>query len=774
MARRPPLRPTSVAIAVILIDLALLLGAWTFWPIHQSAALAVAVGVACAAATLIAVLGAVLRWGAAVVGAVTIGAYLVLGVGAAVPDEALLRFIPTVPGLARLISGSALSWKELLTISLPVGDYEALLIPVFLLTLLLGVVSLTIALRARLPELAILGPIGLFLAGILFGPTTVEGVVLPTLALLVACLAYLVWCRTRRRSEAIRLLNEQSGTAVEARVDRRRAGLRTAVGAGVILLLSVGGAVAATAVAPPSPTRSVLRSAIEKPFDPRDYPSPLSSYRRYFQPDRADEAMLTVEGLRTGELVRLATLDSYDGVVYSVGSSEVTSASGTFTRVPFALDTEGITGRTASVGITVGEYSGLWVPDAGALVRMDFTGQRSSELTGGFYYNAVSGTGAVLAGLQPGDSYRFDAVVPERASDDEIAALSPGTAPVPAPAVVPDELDTAVQTATADATSSGDKLLAAVQAIRERGYISHGTGEDEPFSRSGHSADRITELLTDDPMLGDAEQYAVTAALMAHQLGFPSRVVLGFALPEDAGDAPVDLVGADLTAWIEVASADGQWVQIDPNPPVRDIPEQQPEDSTKVARPQSVVQPPPDERIDQDEVIPPDVAEDDQPEPLPVWLGVLLVVLSVLGWILLAMAILLAPFAAVVAAKWQRRRRRRNTGTALERIGGGWSEFADTAADLGYEATPHATRYEVAMAVGGREPLVLAAAVDRATFAPGTPDDPEVDRVWDSVSVLRESMQAGRTRWERIKALVSVKSFARNREIRRRNEGLKR
>lgn len=767
-------------IAVVAVDLTLLLAAASFWPIHQSGSLAVAVGVAVAAGTLVAVLGAVYRWSSAIVAAATLVAYLLFGVGAAVPGEALFGVLPTVPGLVRLLSGAALSWKQLLTISLPVGDYEALLVPVFLLTLLLTVVGLTVALRSRRRELAVLAPALLFVGGILLGPTALDDsfdganpapvVLALSLALLTVCLAYLVWCRTGRRAEAVRRLNERSGTAVEARVDRTRAGLRTAAGAALILLLAVGGAAGASALAPPAAERQVLRTSIEKPFDPRDYPSPLSSYRRYFESDRAGETMVTVDGLRSGELLRVATLDSYDGVVYSVGSSEVSSPSGTFSRVPFARDVDDEPGRDATLTVAVGAYSGPWLPDAGALRSIEFEGPRASELTGGFFYNEASGTGAVLDSLTEGDSYRIEAKVPARADDDTIADLRPGGAPVPAPAVLPDELVSTVQTATADAGSAGQKLLAAVEYLRSEGYVAHGVDSDEPFSRSGHSVDRIDELLTDQPMLGDAEQYAVTAALMAQQLGFPARVVLGFGLPDDS-DGSVELTGEDLTAWIEVSAAGDGWVTIDPNPPVREIPEAQPEDATKVARPQSVVQPPPEERIDPDEILPPDVAEDEQPDALPLWLTIVFAVLRVLGWILLAAAIVLAPFVAVAAAKWRRRRRRRTAGTPLDRIAGGWSEFADAAADYGYEPAPQATRYEVAMTVGGRQPLVLAAAVDRATFAPTLPGEPDAEHVWRSVGDLRASMGKGRTRWERIKALVSVRSFARNREIRRRREG---
>ena len=65
----------------------------------------------------------------------TIGLYLVLGVPLAVPDSALYGVLPTLDGLVSLFTGTALGWKQLLTITLPVGTYQALLVPAFVLVL---------------------------------------------------------------------------------------------------------------------------------------------------------------------------------------------------------------------------------------------------------------------------------------------------------------------------------------------------------------------------------------------------------------------------------------------------------------------------------------------------------------------------------------------------------------------------------------------------------------------------------------------------------------
>ncbi|MFF1875919.1 hypothetical protein, partial [Kitasatospora herbaricolor] len=115
-------------------------------------------------------------------------------------------------------------------------------------------------------------------------------------------------------------------------------------------------------------------------------------------------------------------------------------------------------------------------------------------------------------GLRAGDSYTLDTVVKPQFTGDQLAKTTPGSAEVPKPTVVPDELQQTLQKYTAGVTGTGARLAAALKGLAENGYISHGIAPDEPPSRSGHGADRITELLTDIPMLGDQEQYAVTAA----------------------------------------------------------------------------------------------------------------------------------------------------------------------------------------------------------------------------------------------------------------------
>jgi transglutaminase-like putative cysteine protease len=747
-------RPRTGYIVVSTIMLAVSTGnaSIVLWPSYASQALPILVVVTIAAASAIAILGAVLRWSSLVVLVVTVVAYLVLGVPLAVPGLAIAHVLPSLAGLRELVIGTATSWKQLLTISIPVGDYQALLIPAFILILVTVVVSLTIALRARFPDAAVLGPIVVFVVGILFGPDVATWPFPVAIGLTASILVWLIWTRWYRRRESIRLL-PGGGVA-----DGGFVGTRTLLSAGLILAIAATASFGASRLLPPTNDRVVLRTAIVQPFDPHDYPSPLSGFRKYEQPGTESRTILTVTGLPVGARLRLATLDSYDGIVYAVGQGGVNSASGSFTRVPQSVDQSGVAGTTARIGVTIGDYSGVWLPTVGKLERVDFSGGDAASLTGSFYYNANSDTGAVVGGLAPGDSYTLTAVLPVQPAATELAQLEPGTVDLPPVTVVPDELAATLDGYVAGVSGAGNRLVAMLEGLRRDGYVSHGVSSSEPASRSGHAADRITELLTAQRMIGDQEQYAVTAALMARQLGFPARVVFGFA-PKDANpDGQTAISGGDVSAWIEVATTRYGWVAIDPTPPVRPIPEAQPEDPTKIARPQSPVQPQPVDNDTQDTQLPPNSSQDEEPPGNPVLEAVLRVVIG-LGWLSLVVFVLLSPFLTIAIAKWRRRRLRRLAPTPLQRIAGGWEEFEDAVLDHGFDPGPAPTRIEVAQAVGGTQPFVLAAVADRAVFAPGEPDEEQAEQLWKSVDELRYSLDYPLTRWERIRSIVSLRSL---------------
>jgi hypothetical protein len=760
--RRRRLTPGFVASNTVMLWIATGIAATALWPTYRSAQVIIVIVVSALAGSAIAITSARLRWSSLITLLVTIGAFLLLGVPLAVPDQALFGVIPTWQGIVDLVTGAALGWKQLLTITLPVGSYQALLVPAFILVLGTTTVGLLLALRARWGELGAFAPALLFVLAILFGPGVATWPLPTTLGLLAALMLWLVWWRWYRRRESIRMLAARAldaqGRPLETVADSGFPGVRALLSAGVILVIAAGASVAASTTLPPTGERQVLRTAVVQPFDPRDYASPLSGFRHYELPQTADRTVFSVTGLPAGARIRIATLDTYDGIVYSVGSDAVSSDSGSFTRVPYTFDQSAVKGADATIGVTVGDYDGVWVPTVGKFSSIAFSGGDAGSLRDAFYYNDTSGTAAVVTPLSSGDTYTLDAVLPTQPTEAQLATLKPGAVQVPRVSVMPDEVSTALNGWVTGAASPGRQLVQMLDQLKKNGYVSHGVSSTDPPSRSGHAADRITQLLTDQRMIGDQEQYAVTAALMARQIGFPARVVFGFA-PKDADPAGTTRVrGDDVSAWIEVDTTRYGWVTVDPTPPVRAIPAEQPQEPTRIALPQSPVQPPVEDPQVRTSQVPPDSTQD-QPEALAPWLVILFTVLKILGWVLLGAAIVLAPFIVIMATKLRRRQQRRTAATPIERISGGWEEYEDAIVDRGYTAPDAATRTEVAASMGGMRPLVLASIADRAVFAPGDPDDDEADNVWRSVNELVATLDDERTRWQRIRAAISLRSL---------------
>ncbi|MEC5148628.1 transglutaminase domain-containing protein [Cryobacterium sp. GrIS_2_6] len=739
--------------------LATMVAAVTLWPVYGNREFVVLVVVTALLGSGIAIVGMVFRWRAWLVSLVTIAVYFLVGVPLAIPGEATRGVLPTLAGLGDLAAATALSWKELVTIVLPVGSYQALLVPALILVLSSTVAGLSIALRARVGELGALGPIALYVAGIGLGPTVGFAPIETGLALFVVLLFWLLWQRAARRRALLGLSGaRQSARTRESRAGRRLTAARGVLSAALIAALAIGVGTAAAMAFPVQVPRDVVRARVQQPFDPNDYPSPLSEFRSYLQPGRSDAVMLSVTGLPAGGRLRLAALDSYNGIVYSLDG-----AANFFTRLPDRLDQSGVSGDPSSIDVTIDDYAGVWVPGTGQLERIRFSGETGTARADAFYYNDGTGTAAVLGGLASGDTYTATAVVP--LVPGSLATLTPGTAALPALEALPDSVEGALAGYVRAGDPPGVQLQAMLDGLKADGYVSHGIGEDEPVSRSGHGLDRISQLFTDKPMLGDAEQYAVAAALLARRLGFPARVVMGF-VPEplgsaDASETPVIVHGADVSAWIEVQTATEGWVTIDPTPAVRDVPEKQPDRPQIVSRPQTVVPPLVPSVTEQRDPASPENAAETPPAPLSPLLALLVTVLTITGWTLLAALVIAGPFLVVILAKARRRRLRRGRGSTLDRVRGGWREYADTAVDFGIDVPVGATRLELAEAVGGEPPVAAAVAVDRAVFAPGRPSDGVADQIWRMVEDLRSALAAGRTRRDRFRALISLRSFAR-------------
>ncbi|MET0955796.1 MAG: hypothetical protein ABWY68_07560, partial [Cryobacterium sp.] len=218
------MRPGNTLVNTVLLLTATAVAATALWPVYQSAAFVVLVVVAAVLGAGVALAGALWRWPAWLVCLVTVVVYLVGGVPLAVPGQAAFGVLPSLAGLADLVPATWLSWKQLVTIVLPVGSYQALLVPALILVLLTSVTGLSLALRARIAEFAVLAPLGLFVAGIAFGPGARDGLapMAGGLGLVTVLVLWLLWLNRDRRRR--RLLPASTGLlpAAERRVGATR------------------------------------------------------------------------------------------------------------------------------------------------------------------------------------------------------------------------------------------------------------------------------------------------------------------------------------------------------------------------------------------------------------------------------------------------------------------------------------------------------------------------------------------------------------------------
>ncbi|MBP6686047.1 MAG: hypothetical protein KA158_11570, partial [Leucobacter sp.] len=429
-----------------------------------------------------------------------------------------------------------------------------------------------------------------------------------------------------------------------------------------------------------------------------------------------------------------------------------------------------------------------------------FAGPRAAALADSFYVNRETGAAVAVptkTGLRASDA--FTATVS--------AAADPVLGAEPASERSLLEADTMPQLerwlALQGVSPSANGLATAIDRLRARGYLSHSLtdgegerswltelGEDAPArfvsSPGGHSVARVEQLFTqlieqqeaagdragDDELvaaIGDDEQFAAAAALVARALGFDSRVVVGVRLGDEAAGVPgvpactTQCEGQHVSAWIEARGADGVWAPIDVSPQIAVPPllvekgEQLPEFPTT-----------PEER-DASESDPPvgssneDGSDREEPEPeheSRLWPVLRVVGLGTSALVLLALAALFIPLVKRL------RRRARSTQSVTElRALGAWHELLDGYTDSGVRVPTTSTRNEIAAALepaglSSERGAWIAATVDQAVYAREGVSSETVDHLWKVVRAQLDERGTHLGIWGRLRARYWLGSFA--------------
>ncbi|HEU0205613.1 MAG TPA: transglutaminaseTgpA domain-containing protein [Pseudolysinimonas sp.] len=705
--------------------------------------------------TAVALVARALRLGALLTVGLALVAYLLFGSALAVPDQALAHVVPTLTGIASLGIGAVWGWADLVTLRAPVELPDYVTVVPYLAAWVVGLVGTTLATRwlprrrtAARAALLLIGPGLLYLASILLGTDEpyypgLRGVGFAALAL--------VWLGWRHSTvESVKIERSQG------MLRRRLTGTAIVVAAAVTV-----GALTGAALAPAPQSRFVLRDRIVPPFQPLEFASPLAGFRQYSKLE-VDKTLFTVTGLKPDELLRLSTMDSYDGHLWTVaGSTIAADGSGSFALVggtfpkPPLITPDG----DQTISLTVGAYDDIWIPTVGYPRSLDLATQTRDQLAG-LRYNATTGSAVLLSGLQKGDTVVETGELQKTDYDDATLRDIPVARLQLAPADdIPDIVAAKATEFAGTTTSPIEQLRNIEQTLHTQGFLSHGTASDSVASLAGHGADRMEALFSGSVMVGDAEQYASGMALMARSLGYPARVVMGFAptvtAAESAAGAPVNVTGHEVTAWVEVPFQGVGWIPFLPTPTQTDVPQDQvPKPQTE---PQPQVRQPPRSQNNENDLVT-NVQIDNTKKKskdafaLPAWaIGVGLGV----G---IPALLILVPLLVVSSLRRRRAARRRSAPRKRDAVAGAWDELLDRVGELGV-AMPavSTTRRRVAEAVDPQLPprddgvsvATLARRTDDAVFSGRELDDAEVDAVWADVIATVDAARANLPRWKR-------------------------
>ncbi len=611
------------------------------------------------------------------------------------PASALFGVVPTLGTVERAADAARAAASEIVLGIAPLTPSASL---TFVLVAALGLLTIAldhVVLTARLPLLAGVALVAVWLIAPIATSSAVDLVAFGLVALLTLVL---MRAETRSREPA-------------ARAPRDAAGMIALTAAVSVLAI---GASLLWAPALPSPERVAAGSGVTTVNPSLNLGTDLR------QP--GEQVVLTLStNMPSAPYLRMATLSIFDGQFWRPDRQR------TVGLAPDAFGpleaTEGMRVTEYESEIQIADLSTDWLPVPYA--AFDVEGLRGDWVAMPFNRTVVSGSGT-----SQGQEYHVT-TRSVRPTLEEIRATTAGASGAREDLYTPpDEVPTIItETAnevTADASTDYDKLIALQDWFRGADFeYSLDAPVDNGFD--GTNSEAIADFL--EVRAGYCVHFASAFALMARELGMPSRIVIGF-LPGTglsgagrAEDREYEVLSSQLHAWPEVHFEGVGWVSFEPTKslgvPTAFVPSiealLEDDDGEDVAGPTATPTPTPSQTTQAPTPESEVTGESTDPEGGANVGRIVAVVFAILLLLSLPALVRLAGTRVLLG-----RARRGSVGAA-------WRVVQETALDLGIEV-PAA---ETARAFGERlvrehgapaEPVSrLASAVERSNYANGDP-----------------------------------------------------
>lgn len=659
--------------------------------------------------------------------------------------------LPGLPAVRALGTGARSGWAQMLTVALP-GDVTGdLLITPVLAAFLAGLAGALLVLRTRVVTALAVPPLLLFVAGLLVTASRPASWVLQVAAVVPALLLVLL-LRASRASAA-----DQEGIAAD---DADAVGLdlaarrwhstvgRVAFGLPVVAIAAAVGLVGAwTLPIADGTSRADVRDLRHQQFRLAAGLTPLVEVKPQLEAPPSE--LFTVKVSQRGgsypvDRVRVATLDSFDGALWTESRDFLISGSTLPAGPPLGSPTVDVT-----LDVDVTRLPQQFLPVVGRPIR-----------TGGtdLAFDPVNGTLVSTRGTVTDYHYRVVGEVRPQAGIAQAAAPTD----LPAYTQLPDPPPWVSQLAndiTRDWQTPWTQLQAIEKYLRNKGYAL--------TARPGHSYGAIYRTLqgAPDEQVGYAEQFASAFAILARAKGYAARVAVGYRLQQQKRKGDTYRVdNTDAHAWPEVYLTGYGWVPFEPTNTGNPATSAPPRDATVPTLPDRA---PKDQPV-QPQQDAPNAGQESGPGGISASHAALLI-----GLIVLAVPILL--LVAIVLAKAQRRQRRRHRGTPATQITAAWLEVLDRLRERGWPIAASTTPVEV-----GREartgPLATAAPglaelgliATAAVCGPMEPGPEAARRAWELEADIRRMLDATTPIAVRLRALIDPRPLLPRRHRRRR------